>query len=231
MKKSKIIIAAMFALSAVFQAIYFNGGYKNMFAIGLDKTYQTFDVALTLIYVLIPVLFIMFYMGGSFLDLTQGYGKLLIIRNYSKSLLILKNMLKIAATAVVFTAYQMLVWLIINRNGISVNGTAKAVVMYCITLLAVILLECLLELYIEPQIVNIFLFVYSFVSYFIVQVLPEEILPKAAKILLFPSLMFGMQNGAADGGSEYYMYLAAVVIIILILALLSIRKFKKTDIF
>ena len=75
---------------------------------------------------------------------------------------------------------------------------------------------------------QLIILIYSFFSYYIVQITEENIL---LKILLFPSLMFGMQNGAVDVESSYYIYFGTGMFINLILVILCIRKFKKSDIF
>ena len=104
----------------------------------------------------------------------------------------------------------------------------QTIIMYFVIVQAVILLQYYLEFYMSVQNAQLIIFIYSFFSYYIVQITEENIL---LKILLFPSLMFGMQNGAVDVESSYYIYFGTGMFINLILVILCIRKFKKSDIF
>lgn len=50
-------------------------------------------------------------------------------------------------------------------------------------------------------------------------------------MILFPSLMFGMQNGAVSGESIYYGYLLFIVALNALCIFILNLRFKKTDIF
>lgn len=233
MKKAKFINFTMLIIAIILQAVTFcdnpSGYYENGFATGISNLNKHYDVALSLIYVILPFAFILFLFGGTVQDITHGYGKLLIIRNYSKSKLILRqigiNILLLLAVILI----QCGIFAFINPylNKIE-HGRIQTIIMYFVIVQAVILLQSYLEFYMAVQNAQLIILIYSFFSYYIVQITEENIL---LKILLFPSLMFGMQNGAVDVESSYYIYLGTGIFINLILVILCIRKFKKSDIF
>lgn len=233
MKKSKIISFSMLLGAIILQAFAFlnasNIYYENGFVIGISNQSKNYDVAVSLIYVIIPVAFILFFFSGTTSDLTRGYGKLLIIRNYSKSKLLLKRLLKNCVVLLLTVLLQCAIFIPFNSflNKIE-HGISCSIALYFIILHAIILLQCLLELYISAQNANIFLLVYCFISYYIVQISGDNFFKK---ILLFPSLMFGMQNGATDKNNIYYLYLATGILLNILFAFVCVRKFKRTDIF
>ena len=233
MLKNKFVLSITLVLSCVLQIVGFCQHpityFENGFMIGLDKEYIGFGVLTSILPLLITICFILFFTSGTIENLTHGYGKLLIVRDYSKTLLILKRFLKNCLTIVCIVIFQLLIFLFVNNYLTPVeNGMLKAVLMYFLILNALVLMQCFLEMYIPAYIVNIVIFIYCSVSYYLVQMFFHS---TAAKLIMFPSLLFGMQNGAVGADSSYYLYLAAAIIINLLLVILCIRKFKKIDIF
>lgn len=155
--------------------------------------------------------------------------KLLIIRSYSKTKLILKRLFRNSGLLLLMILFQCAVFLFINSSLIQVEtGMLQSLIMYFIILHSIIMLQSFLELYIIAQNASIILLIYSFASYYIVQVTEANTF---IKILLFPCLMFGMQNGAVSYDSIYYIYLATGILLNFLLMILCIQKFKKIDIF
>lgn len=232
-RKSKAIALSTLLCSIIMQAVTFSNSsnvyYENGFAIGLSNLSKNYDVAFKMVFVLLPVVFILLFFSGTTQEITQDYGKLLIIRNYSKTKLILKRLFKNSVMLSIIVLLQCAVFLFINSSLIQVeNGMLKSLVMYFIILNSMIMLQSLLELYIAAQSASVILLVYSFASYYIVQITEENVI---LKILLFPCLMFGMQNGAVNCENIYYIYLTTGVLMNFFLIMLCIRKFKRTDIF
>lgn len=233
MKKTKLVSLVTLIAAIILQIFTFcrdtYSSYEFGFAIGISAEYRSGNVVLTLINYMIPLIFILFFTSGSMQNLIQGYGKVLLVRNYSRTKLIVKQLFKNLLTLMIIVLFQCAAILYFNQFLKSVkSGILKSLIMYFVIMSAIIMLQCLLEFYIPSHTVNAVLFIYSLVSYWIVQVTGNI---SVLKIILFPSLMFGMQNGALSGENIYYLYLCIGIILNTVLAVLCIRKFKKTDIF
>lgn len=232
MKKSKVILTAFFVISLFIQIMYFNNSdvfYQYGFAIGIDSSVKQLDIGINLIYVLLPIIFIIFLLSGSVERIKSGYGKLLIIRNYSKTKLYLKNFIKNNIIILIIVIFQTALYSSVQIIFKSSDGNVfKSIVMYCIVLSLIITIQSILELVVMPHIANIIIFIYCYVSYFVAQVTPDNTF---VKILMFPCLLFGMQNGAIQGNDIYYVFLIVSIFLNTIITLLAILKFKKTDIF
>lgn len=232
MKLNKILLG-FFCILAIFIQISFFSNYgchfENGFLIGLVNTEKGSDVSIVLMYLLIPILFIIFFNSGALHNLTNGYGKLLIIRNYSKTKLYLRNYIKIVITSILAVVCQLVIYYFCNDLFAPLKtGLSKSIVMYIVVLNLIITIQYVIELFIAPHIANVILFIYSFISYYTVQVATDS---PIMKILLFPSLLFGMQNGAVDGDGIYNIYLTVMILFNIIAVTIGILKFKKTDIF
>jgi len=233
MKSNKILLG-FFCILAIFIQISFFSNYgchfQNGFLIGLVDTERGSHVSIVLMYLLIPVLFILFFNSNALHNLINGYGKLLIIRNYSKTRLFLKNYIKIIALTVGAVVAQLTFYYFFNDRFSPVEtNLLKSIIMYFVVLNLILSVQYVLELFIAPHIANVALFIYLFVSYYIVQITVESSV--IMKILLFPSLLFGMQNGAVNGDSVYNLYLMIMILFNIITVTIGILKFKKTDIF
>ncbi len=239
MKKNKLLFVAIFLASVLFQIMHFQNHdnfYRFGFAIGLDNNAVGTDIALNLVYVIAPILFIVFYSSGSVYDMTDGYGKLLIIRHYSKTKLYLKMCLKNLIISIAATAIQSVIYLCFNYGFPDVGMRAvKSLCMYAFILNAILNLQGILELIAPPHIVNIIVFIFCFLSYYVVQNLPlyTDIMwiEMIVKVILFPALLFGMQNGAVHNGSLYTIFLLVTLVLNFSAISIGIHRFKKTDIF
>ena len=98
LKKNKLVVLVTLILSCIIQLICFNQAqstyYENGFMIGILNEPKPFN-AIVIMFVLqgmlpllLPVFFILFFTSESVENLTHGYGKILIVRNYSKTILI-----------------------------------------------------------------------------------------------------------------------------------------------
>ncbi len=233
MLKNKLVVLATLILSCIFQLVSLNQDsskyFQNGFMIGLDNEFVYGNVVFALFPLLLPICFILFFTSGSLENLIQGYGKILIVRSYSKTVLILKRCLSNAITLICIILFQIIIFLSINKNLLPVeNGVLKSLLMYFLTLNALVMLQNLFEIYFPAHFVNIIIFIYCYISYYFTQIIFKT---PAAKIILFPCLMFGMQNGAVNSDNTYYLYLSAIIVINLLILSVLIRMFKKTDIF
>lgn len=233
MKRNKIFLSTFCIISVIIQIFHFRYSdifFEYGFLIGINKTATYPSIGIALMYVLMPLLFIIFFNSGTLHNLTNGYGKLLIIRNYSKTRLFLKNYIKIIAASIVAVIVQLIIYYFCRNLFEPLSfDLIKSVIMYFVVLNLIFSVQCILELFVAPHIANIALFIYSFVSYYVVQITAESSV--IMKILLFPSLLFGMQNGAVSGETTYNIYLMTMVLFNIMTVTIGILKFKKTDIF
>ena len=231
MRRNKILLIFFFVLSVFFQISNFANRdklYEFGFAVGLTEEVKS-GLDLMLIYLLVPLIFIVFMMSGSIHNLTYGYGKLQIIRHYSKTKLFLKCIGKGVFETALITIFQATVYIPFNSTMLSLKcGIVQSLIMYFLVLNLITTLQCILELYITPHIANIVLFIYSYISCYIVQIF--SVAP-FLRILLFPSLLFGTLNSSVAFDNTYYLYIISVLLINILLVLIGIYKFKKTDIF
>lgn len=231
MKRNKMILGALFILSVFIQMLYF----KDLtifpqygFAVGLDRGIGGLDIGIHLVFVLAPLLFVLFFISGSVHELTHHFGKLVLIRNYSKVRLYLKNFLKNVISLAGMVFFEIVVYYLFRNWFAEIHqGVVKSIIMYFLTLTLMVALQSCLELFMPPNIANIMIMIYSFLSYFTAQIIEENVM---IKILLFPCLLFGMQNGAVTHHTGYLIYLIAVVTLNLLLLVFGAMKFKKTDI-
>lgn len=231
MKRNKLILFVLFLVSMLIQIMYFKNRqqlYEFGFAAGISDK-RSGDYSTSLMYLLVPILFIIFLVSGVIHNRTHGYGKLQIIRHYSKTKLFLKGLLKLGVAVAAITALQALLYIPVNSTMLPLEGNVvKIFIMYFLTLNLVVALQEVLELYIAPHIANIILIIFSYISCFIVQIFSAA---PSIRILLFPSLLFGTLNSSTVFENTYYFYLASIIMMNVIVVVTGISKFKKTDIF
>ena len=137
MRRNKILLIFFFVLSVFFQISNFANRdklYEFGFAVGLTEEVKS-GLDLMLIYLLVPLIFIVFMMSGSIHNLTYGYGKLQIIRHYSKTKLFLKCISKGVFQAAVITTFQATVYIPFNSTMLSLKGDiVQSLIMYFLVL-------------------------------------------------------------------------------------------------
>lgn len=231
MKRNKILLAIFFVISVFIQILYFENRkqlYEFGFAVGIEENIKS-GLDITVMYLLVPLIFIIFMVSGSIHNLTHGYGKLLIIRHYSKTKLFLENLLKNVLTVAGITAFQTLLYIPFNNIMLSLKGgLVQVLLMYFLVLNLIVMMQGVLELFIAPHIANIVLFIYSYISCYFVQMFSLNLF---FRILLFPCLLFGTLNSSVIFDNAYFIYLISTITISIILILIGIYKFKRTEIF
>lgn len=232
MKRGKAVLALFFVISLFLQIKHFNNSdifYHYGFAIGIDSSVKQFDIGVSLIYMLLPIIFIVFLLSGSVDRIKSDYGKLLMIRGYSKTKLYLRNLIKNNIIILIVVFAQIAVYYFFNvMFKYLCTNIFKSVLMYYAVLSLIITIQCLLELELMSNVANIAIFIYCYVSCFAAQVLQTNAF---VKILLFPCLLFGMQNGAVTGNDIYFMFLGTAILLNAVITLAAVFKFKKIDIF
>lgn len=230
MLKSKLVLSIILIVACLAQlfSCVFQGNFQNAFMIGLAPSDYGLEIT-KFLPLLLPVCFILFFTSGSIENLKQGYGKMLIVRNYSKTVLILKRCLNNFIALICIVLFQFIIFFVARESMTPVeSGTLKSLIMYFLTIFSLIVIQSLLEISIPVHIVNIGIFIYCFIAYYLVQNFVDA---PIWKMLLFPSLMFGMQNGAVSGESIYYGYLLFIVALNALCIFILNLRFKKTDIF
>ena len=230
MLKSKLVLSIILIVACFAQlfSCVFQGDFQNAFMIGLAPSNYGLEIT-KFLPLLLSVCFILFFTSGSIENLKQGYGKMLIVRNYSKTVLILKRCLNNFIALICIVLFQFIIFFVARESMTPVeSGTLKSLIMYFLTIFSLIVIQSLLEISIPAHIVNIGIFTYCFIAYYLVQNFVDA---PIWKMILFPSLMFGMQNGAVSGESIYYGYLLFIVVLNALCIFILNLRFKKTDIF
>lgn len=230
MLKNKLVLLIILIISCLAQlfSFVFYGGFQNAFMIGLAADDYGFDIV-RFLPLLLSVCFILFFTSGSIEELKQGYGKMMIVRNYSKTVLILKRCLNNFLALLGIVLFQFVIFFIARESMTPVEcNTVKTLGMYFLTIYSLTVIQALLEISVPAHIVNIGIFTYCFIAYYVVQ---NFVNAPIAKILFFPCLMFGMQNGAVSGESIYYWYLLFIIALNALCIFILNLRFKKTDIF
>lgn len=233
MKNNKILFILLI-LSIVGQLLIIGFSEREYyifpFATGLKRT-LTYDISmLNILYIYFPIIFILFYFNGKCHDLLHGYGKLLIVRNYSKTRLLLKEYSKIMISLVIIISSQIIIFCFgeFKWEILDINIIIKVLVMYLLTLFTILLLAYYLEIFMEPQYVVSILNIYNIISIYINYKVKKNII---VNILFFPGLLNGESNGAINNINQYIVSIITITIISLLIIILTIIKNKKVDVY
>lgn len=111
-----------------------------------------------ILYAYIPLPFVLFYFSGNAREITTGYGKLWLIRSYSRERLYLKNAILSAAKLACIVIGQTIIFLICDGtwNNLSSIKLIQVIVTYFVGVWALVQLQFLLELFMDASISNIF---------------------------------------------------------------------------
>ena len=217
----------------IFQALYFLNDeslHLYSFAVGINRESKDAMDIITMAVFLVPVFFMHFYFSETLYNLTHGYGKLYIIRQYSKTKLIIKQIVKIFLSVLVITAFQIITSFIFSASlkSVQAGNMIRCVSIYIICIFTMQMLQMMLEYFLKPEQAAIICCAYALVSYSVGYFLADSII---VRVLFFPCLMFGAVNGALTSETYYIKSFAVLLLICLCLIVGNIYKFKKTDIF
>lgn len=236
MKNSKIVGIILFTV-IVFQCIFFfdhDEFFVYTFAVGLKNEFGNSSNVIYILVLLSAIFFTYFYFSETVYRLTHGYGKLYIIRRYSKTKLMLKETGKTLISLICIVLFQaVLAYLFMgDLKTLSVPIIIACVCSYLLGAFACVLLQMYLELYIEPHKATIALCAYTFISYSVVN-RAAELIPNnyLVKFVFFPSLMFGEINGAIENVGQYAASICFLAVLSVCLIFANIYKFKKSDVF
>lgn len=160
MKSNKVnlllIILAVIIQRVLFQIAEFDL-YEFPFATSLLIFQSQRGNILLILYTLLPVPFILFEFSGIIHELTNGYGKLWIIRAYRKDRLYVKTIIICALKLFMIVLYQVLVFCFgaIRWHPLPRDQALWGLAAYCAALLAVVLLQFLLELSASAALANL----------------------------------------------------------------------------
>lgn len=148
MLKSKLVLSIILIVACLAQlfSCVFQGNFQNAFMVGLAPSDYGFEITKFML-LLLPVCFILFFTSGSIENLKQGYGKMLIVRNYSKTVLILKRCLNNFIALICIVLFQFIIFFVARESMTPVeSGTLKSLIMYFLTIFSLIVIQSLLEI-------------------------------------------------------------------------------------
>lgn len=239
MKSNKInlalIVCAIFIQRLLFQTITFEV-YKVPFASSLMIFQSQTGNLLMILYVFVPIPFILFEFSGMIQGLTEGYGKLWIIRAYKKDKLYLKTIGIGSLKLLMVVLFQTFLFCIADEKWLSISDIQiiLSVGTYYLGIYAIVLLQFILELWFDASYANLVCNIFCVVSLFLGNMLLPVEKTRWFGMLFFPNMLFGTRNGIIYQekiNMEYEYVLLYLVIIVISIGVLSIVKFKKKDIF
>lgn len=187
------------------------------------------------LYAMIPVPFLLWLFSGRADRITLGYGKVYIIRNYSRKKLLLKE----AGVMVLGTGLiQCFTWSLFQGfahqswEPLTASTQARVMLLYTLALIAALLLQFCLELVVSQVYAQIITLVYAACSLLVYGGAGEEGIPLAARFALFPNLGFAMRNGAmaAEDKTMFCCCLAGLLFLCALLIYISLKILDKKDI-
>ena len=234
MKNSKCLVM-LFACSCIIQRIYFYKLDMPSFAFCVGLTKDVADTSRThspisYLMLAVPIVFALFICGNRVAELTDGYGKLIIVRQYSKSKLILKEILLLFLKCNLLTAYQIFIYSINwgnQREDLSEN-ILKSIFGYILSLFLLSTIEFGLELYMKPHFASIALAIPLVACNYYVYSFPFN---HIMRFILFPCLMFGSNNSAYTDEAHYVTSLCVICLISIVASAVVVYKFNHQDIY
>lgn len=230
-----LAICSIFVQRLLFETVAFDL-YELPFASCLMIFESQKANVILMLYTILPIPFLLFMFSGLVQELIEGCGKLWIIRNYQKEKLYLKVIGNCAIKLLAFVICQIFVFSIAKRNwqSISVNQIGKIMVIYYLGILEIVLLQFVLELFIDVSYANLITNIFFVGSLVLGNIfLPIEKM-KWIGLVLFPNLLFGGRNGIIHQEIihiEYNYLLCCLAFLIVLTGGVFILKFKKKDIF
>lgn len=232
MKKNKIIYIINIIGIILQNFLIEKSGYEFSdfaFCIGYKSDNDYLSNFIPVLYVIFPYFLLVFLFNECTYDITHNYGKIFIIRHYSKSKLLIIHTVKNSLTILSLIFIQFAFSLITSDDYFNINPfkVTRSLILYYIVILNMLILQQLLELIFRPQNVCLFLIIFSFVSYIITYIKDLPLL----KLLFIFSLGFGIFNNAIEQIYYYYFYIIYNLLINIILMGLLLYRFKNTDIY
>lgn len=189
-----------------------------------------------LMYSYLPFTFFLLCFSESMRELIMGYGLLLTVRGQSRIRLMGKLMLKCfvifscitAVTGALYTIGCAEWWM-----PIAWQKQLQALLLYNLTVITMIQLQHLLELYMESHHANGVVILFGLISLFVRGIISVAEHSKTAmlNLLLFPNLAFAKRNGILGPGEiSFPVSLLTLLIIYFVLTMLILQSFRRKDI-
>jgi hypothetical protein len=239
--KFLLLTIAMFVQSysivQMFKPVYHHWPAPFFFLLGVEP--ETIYIVLLMWYVVFVSL--SFYFLGNVSENLHGFGKYMLIRNFSKTKFILNQYIAIAVKLLGFLFLQAGVYYLVatimrhqTSGPVDVSQLIKASFIYYLTLLVLLLLQMMLELFVTPQ--NSLLFVNMYVVFSIVLAGVLFTFKRMQPLLyvLIPNFMMSLRTDILNGQHFTIHYSMAVIVLFLLLAAiigLSMQRIKTKDIF
>ena len=160
MKSNKVNIA-LIACSIIIQRLLFQSSGMELYQFPFASSLMIFEsqkgnLLLTL-YAFIPIPFILFECSGCVRMLTEGYGKMWMIRAYKKEKLFIQTMFRCVWRIFIIAIYQIIIFSIADEQWKTIsNGQILSLLfIYYLGLITIVILQCLLELFVEVSYANL----------------------------------------------------------------------------
>lgn len=230
-----LILGAILMQRLLYQSMGFEL-YKFPFASSLMVFESEKGNLLLLLYAFVPIPFILFELSGRGQELTEGYGKLWMIRSYKREWLCLKIIKNIALKLLAIVVFATLIFFVGAEKwkNITFRQVVLIIMAYYMGLMAVVLLQFYLEFFVDPGYANVIVNVFFILSLFIGNsvIISDKI--SWLGIILFPNMMFGTRNGMIFQQNidiNYAHVILYLIVVFVMLCVLSVLKFRKKDIF
>lgn len=238
--KSNKVNMLLIAFSIIVQRLLFQSSgielYQFPFASSLMIfTSQTGNILLIL-YAFIPIPFILFEFSGCVSQLTEGYGKMWVIRAYKKEKLFVKTIVRCIWEIFIIAIYQVIIFAIAAEEWkmISHSQILLVLLIYYLGMITMVILQCLLELCVDVSYANLICNTFFVGSLFLGTLLLTTEKLKWFGVLLFPNMMFGTRNGIIQQAIinlDYRYPLVYMICLIVGMVCLAVFKFRKKDVY
>lgn len=176
--------------------------------------------------------FLLWVFSGKMENIVNGYGRLYIIRNYSRKKMLLKESRNMLMTVILFQTYTWAVFQAGAREDWEMLTAAEQIrvmSLYALALAATVMLQWLLEFAAGQTVSHMAAVLYYTASLLIYDGVRERGLLKP---LFFPNLGFAMRNGAlgAEGGETFAGSAACLLAVCVLLLFADLKILDKKDI-
>ncbi len=176
-----------------------------------------------------PIPFFLMLFSGKVYDLTEGYGKVLIVREYSKNRLLCVMYLRSLLWIGLIACYLLALFSIGESEQwepLTGGQTIAGIFLYGLTLAVCVQLQFALELYFKAHQSWILVILFFTLSLFLAA---NEGSQSCISFLLFPNLAFAHRNGVL-AGEDITGEALWLTLIWLTLGVFCLKKFKRKDI-
>lgn len=241
--KEKFLIVVMATLVESYSFVeMFTGVYRDwlppfFFLLGVEPVtiYRVF----TMWYIFFVCLSLFF--SGNISEKLNGFGKYMLIRNYSKTKILLDQYLSIALKLLGFIVFQILVFYImvsVLQRSLDLTATflqiGQALLVYFLTFLTLFLVQMVLELYVSPQTSLLVVNMYVVFSVLLAGVLFKFERMQPLLYFLLPNFAMALRTDIRNPVDFTIHYLPAFCVLIILLSVvvvLSIQRIKSKDLY